>query len=141
MANPCATCPFLAENRGKSHANGWYTLTNLRRLWNGLRTGRAPGMVCHSTDPKNVNYGGDKPVTPGHERECVAANTLIQRELNTLATYTLFKDYRRDHPDGLTRPGLGFWLERITFGSIRRPIEIADPNDTRIQKPPRSANA
>jgi hypothetical protein len=73
----CATCPWRTANHGKPHPAKWYSIANLRRLWNGLRTAKAPGMICHSTDPKNVEYGGDAPVKPGHEMECGGALYLL----------------------------------------------------------------
>lgn len=80
----CDTCPWRVKNHGKVHPGGWYRLANLRRLWAGLRSGRAPGMICHSTDPKNVNYGGSAPVKPGHEAECGGALYLMIRCVNAI---------------------------------------------------------
>lgn len=87
-ANPpriCDTCPWRVVNHGKRHAAGWYRLSNLKRLWAGLRSGRAPGMICHSTDPKNVEYGGVAPIKPGHESECGGALYLLIRNMNAVA--------------------------------------------------------
>jgi hypothetical protein len=84
-----------------------------------MRTGQAPGMVCHSTDPENVTYGGDKILKPDNKKqECIGLNILIQKELNILQTYKDFRQYRRDRPHGFTRPGLAVWVERILFGSV-----------------------
>lgn len=136
---PCATCPFLRENQGRPHGAGWYTKKNLVRLWNGLRTGKAPGMVCHSTDPDSPNYGGTKDVKPGHKRECIGANTLIQRELTTLAKAPSLAAYRKQYPNGLTRAGAIQWVERIMFGgtflSGGAAPECGDVNDERIAAP------
>jgi hypothetical protein len=78
----CDTCPWRVKNHGKPHPAGWYKLTNLKRLWAGLRSGRARGMICHSTDPKNIEYGGAAPVKPGHEAECGGALYLLIRNVN-----------------------------------------------------------
>jgi hypothetical protein len=117
MNNPCASCPWLRANHGKKHGDKWYTTSNLRRLWNGLRTGRAPGMVCHSTDPDSADYGNERPPAPGAKKhECVGATALIQRELDMITPYKDFRVYRREHPDGMTKPGLAHWVNRIVFG-------------------------
>ena len=42
-------------------------------------------MICHSTDPKNVNYGGSAPVKPGHEAECGGALYLMIQNMNAIA--------------------------------------------------------
>ena len=78
----CATCPWRVVNHGKPHKAGWYRLANLKRLWAGLRSGRAPGMICHSTDPKNGEYGGSAPIKPGHEAACGGAMFLLLRNVN-----------------------------------------------------------
>ncbi len=143
MNNPCATCPWLTENHGKRHPAGWYRASNLRRLWNGLRSGRAPGMICHSTDPRNTDYGGSQPVSPGHERECIGATTLIQRELTILEQYKDFRDYRQDRPMGFTRTGLGVWIEKIIFsGAHGKAVQIANPATCPVSLPkvPRKKN-
>jgi hypothetical protein len=117
--NPCSTCPWLRSNFRKRHASGWYTLRNLRRLWNGLRSGKAPGMVCHATDPESQFYGSEKLVMPGTKLlECIGATLLIQRELVELGKAKDFRAYRRSRPFGLTIPGAGMWMERALFGHV-----------------------
>lgn len=133
MATPCKTCPFLIENQDRKHASGWYKKSNLKRLWNGLRRGDAFGMICHSTDPNAIDYGGEKSIAAGHERECVGANTLIQVELNHLAAASSLRDYRHRHPRGLTRSGAIHWVERICFKE--GDMEIGDPSDCRLSPP------
>jgi hypothetical protein len=81
----CDTCPWRVVNHGKPHKAGWYRLSNLKRLWAGLRSGRAPGMICHSTDPKNTEYGGSAPVKPGHEAQCGGALYLMIRNMNAIS--------------------------------------------------------
>ncbi len=80
----CETCPFLRKNHGRPHPEKWYSVGNLRRLWNGLRTGKAPGMVCHSTDPDSKYYGG-KGAKPGKKQECAGALLLILNDMNAVA--------------------------------------------------------
>lgn len=89
-------------------------------------------MICHATDPEAVSYGGDKVVAPGHDRECLGATTLVQRELKIVERYTDFRQYRRDHPDGFTRTGLAQWVNRIVFGSG---VACSDPETTDVGIP------
>jgi hypothetical protein len=81
----CASCPFLIENHGKPHPAKWYSTGNLRRLWNGLRSGRAPGMVCHATDPDSKGYGGTAEIRPGRESQCAGAWLLILQNANAFS--------------------------------------------------------
>ncbi len=81
----CASCPFLKSNHRKPHPAKWYQVANLRRLWNGLRTGNAPGMICHSSDPKSAEYGGSGNIQPGKEHECAGALILQLVNMNALA--------------------------------------------------------
>lgn len=107
----CNTCPWVKANQGKRHAASWYSMKNLRRLWNGLRTGKAPGMICHSTDPMNQTYGGDAPVVSGHESECGGAVVLIIRNMNAL-------NEKQPQPiqPGLSKGAIAQWAERYFFG-------------------------
>lgn len=107
----CDTCPWLKKNHGKRHAAGWYRASNLRRLWNGLRTGNAPGMICHSTDPNNKEYGGDANIVPGHENECGGALMLVIRNVDALN-----KGETPPVQPSFTRSGLAHWIERHLFG-------------------------
>lgn len=91
----CETCPWLTKNHGKKHTSawyrehptikGWYSKANLRRLWAGLRTGAAPGILCHSTDPDSKDYGGKGTIKPGKERACAGALNLIYANVNAFA--------------------------------------------------------
>jgi hypothetical protein len=113
----CSTCPWLKVNQGKRHKNSWYSLKNLRRLWAGLRSGNAPGMVCHSSDPDNINYGGDKTIKEGVRRECGGAILLVCLHLNEGSKLDK-EQYRRKYPLGLTTRGWAYWLERYLFGQL-----------------------
>lgn len=117
---PCSACPWRKSNHGKPTPHGalqygWYTKANRRRLWQGLRTGNAPGMTCHPTDARNPLLPGAKPVpdttTP---RECAGALLLIIRELRLLEADT--KGYFKANPTGLTKYGMQWWaLSRSVF--------------------------
>ncbi len=107
----CKTCPWRVENHGKTHPAGWYKLANLKRLWAGLRSGRAPGIICHSTDPKNVEYGGDAPIKPGHEAECGGALFLLITNMNAVAA-----EKPQPHQPPLSRTCMRQLVERHLFG-------------------------
>lgn len=107
----CATCPWRTANQGKPHPAGWFRKSNLLRLWAGLRSGRAPGMICHSTDPKNVEYGGDANVKPGHESECGGALYLLIENMNAAG-----KGEPEPHQPPLTKRCKAQLLERHLFG-------------------------
>lgn len=118
-ARPCAACPWLLANHGRRHPDGWYRATNLRRLWAGLRTGEAPGMSCHPTDPDNPVPEGWRGVPVGTvTRECAGAQTLVQRELRLFERLAdqlgidapILRIYRALRPRGLTRAGLAHWV-------------------------------
>jgi hypothetical protein len=108
MSRACAQCPWRKSNQGKSHPDGWYTKKNLQRLWAGMRTGEAPGMTCHPTDPNNPTPKGWKDVPKEAEtKECAGALLLVTRELKLLE-----KDvdgYRKMKRKGLNKFGLHFW--------------------------------
>lgn len=108
MEAPCAACPWRASNQGKPHPHGWYSKKNLRRLWAGLRSGKAPGMTCHPTDPDNEVPEGHRPAPEGNDaRECAGALILVQRELKLLEKDP--KGYLKARPGGLTKAGLHWW--------------------------------
>lgn len=123
--SPCSACPWLTSNHGKPHPHGWYLLTNLRRLWRGLR--RAETMSCHPTDPNNtVPDGAPEPPPDVATRECAGALILKQREYMRFTAACKAADaerkkdalarYRKAHPKGLMREGLLDLAERAIFG-------------------------
>lgn len=100
-ASPCAACPWLTTNHRRPHPEGYYTDANRRRLWNGLRTGEAPGMTCHPTDPENQPVKNDQ-----RTRECAGAAILAQRELRAFEDSEDFAHYRKGRRLAMTREGL-----------------------------------
>lgn len=113
----CATCPWRKKLQGTKHPAGWYKLANLKRLWNGMRTGAAPGMVCHASDPGSTEYGSTKVVPEGTEkRECAGALQLIYTEIEILNKNPDIKVYRASRTSPMTRDGIGYWLQRYVFG-------------------------
>jgi hypothetical protein len=109
----CETCPFMLTNHRQRHDAGWYTVGNLRRLWNGLRTGKAPGMVCHSTDPDSKYYGGKGDIKPGKKAECAGALLLILTNMNAIAD-----DRPQPHTPGLTKAAVANWAWKYLMRAI-----------------------
>lgn len=110
----CAACPWLTANHGKRKPAYYYTKANRRRLWNGLRTGQAPGMTCHPTDPEN------QPVSEHvTTRECAGALQLIARELHYLNQAGDPRVYAKNRPVPLTRQGIMIIADRMIFGRWR----------------------
>lgn len=110
----CNDCPFLSKNHGKPHPAKWFSTSNIRRLWNGLRKGNAPGMVCHMTDPENTSYGGTIEMKEGQRAsECAGALMMVYRCVNA------FNDGHESpvHPP-MTKAGLRYWVERYLFQGI-----------------------
>lgn len=82
LPQPCAECPWRLSNHCREHEHGFYDDDNRERLWAGLRSGEAPGMTCHPTDPDMAEFEGyEKTATRVVTYECAGAVVLIQREL------------------------------------------------------------
>lgn len=129
----CDSCPWLKSNHGKPHPAGWYKTANLVRLWNGLRTARAPGMVCHSSDPQSAEYGSTKTVHPDVKpRECAGALILVIRHCNEAGKTAHLSCYQTLHKRPLTRAGLRHWVERYIFGGIPA---VDDYRTDEVQEP------
>ena len=135
----CATCPWLIENHGKPHPGGWYKPSNIRRLWNGLRSGAAPGMTCHNTDARpwpETDPKAPKPDVKMHE--CIGALTMVAREFNAMQNHFkaggTFRTYRVERPAGFTLRGARAWAERIAF--TPGGLKCADPARTAVGMPP-----
>lgn len=133
-AAPCRTCPWLTVNHGRNpDPDGWFTTTNRRRLWRGLRGGQP--MSCHRTDPnllisERAVEAGFRPVPEGTTpRECTGALILIQRELQELVDAGQVRAYQGKRPGGLTRSGIQALLARYLLGGvIELPMSTPDLN-------------
>lgn len=134
----CADCPWRKSNQGKRHPHGWFSKKNLRRLWNGIRTGNAPGMTCHPTDTGIVvPEAWPVQAKPGTTtKECAGALLLVQRELRSMeqpitpASVDAYKARRRG---GLTNSGILWWavsrcaLANTPLGGPSMPVIDEDP--------------
>lgn len=120
----CQHCPWREANHGKRTPWGFYTAANLRRLWNGIRRGNA--QSCHPTDASHPDHvaAGAKP--GAKTKECAGSVILVYREFEKLQTCgggtideTALDRYAREHKDGLTKPGILYWLvQRYQFGGV-----------------------
>lgn len=123
----CATCPWRKNLQGTKHPAGWYKLANITRLWNGIRSGNAPGMVCHSSDPDSKDYGSVKTVPETvQKRECAGAIQLVITEINLLNDIGDFKIYKKSRKSPLTRAGLRAVMERVLFRGSPSVIQCDD---------------
>jgi len=144
VSRPCANCPWRIANHGKRTPWGFYTKTNLRRLWNQIRRGGA--QSCHPTDPNHPDHiaAGAKPgATP---KECPGSVILIFREFAKMANDKGVIEpescsaYLRDHKDGLTKSGIAYWaVSRLAFGGVRfvggpklPDVDVDDPEIGRL---------
>lgn len=124
----CETCPWLKKNHGKEHPDGWYKTSNIKRIWNGLRTGRAPGVICHSTDADQADYGGVAKINPETKKqECAGALLALGKHVTEVnETVSQLKEglkaYQARHALPLTKTGLAVIFERQVFGGIP-PVE------------------
>lgn len=127
----CAACPWRTKNQGTPHPHGWYTKSNLARLWAKLRHGDS--MSCHPTDPNVEVPEGTKPVPEGTEtRECMGGLILQQREMMR------FQDAPSSYPKRapqMTKRGLAVLVNRSIF-SMHKPMPLPDLNDSDVQYEP-----
>lgn len=132
---PCSECPWRLSNQGKPHPDGWYSKSNLKRLWSKLRKGE--NMSCHPTDPTNPIPEGCTPVpTDARTLECAGALILQQRELMRFQgamngidkRAQVFATYRKQNPNGMTLRGLGSIIERSIFGGVLGGVKMSRPD-------------
>lgn len=129
---PCAHCPWRLSNAGRENQHGFYTKSNLRRLWNGLRKGNR--MTCHPTDPHMSGFAGYE-VTAGREvtHECAGAAIMVQRELHHFQECAKaaeaesrddgFARYKRLRGGAaMTRDGLIYAVQVLLFGHVPPPF-------------------
>lgn len=124
MNKPCEHCPWRLSNQGKKTPWGFYTKTNLRRLWNQIRSGGAE-QSCHPTDPGHPDHiaAGAKPgATP---RECPGSVILVMREIYSMRDETgtvtpeTTKRYLQTRKKGLKKTGLLYYIvQRIQLGGV-----------------------
>lgn len=143
---PCDQCPWRLSNQGKKHKFGFYTKTNLKRLWNQIRGG-GKAQSCHMTDPSHPDHVAVGAKPDAKAKECPGSVILIRRELEFLGgsecyvTEERLKSYQADKSKRrLTKSGLRYWLlERASvftgtpMGGV--PLPNVDPTDSEIGLP------
>lgn len=136
---PCVHCPWRTANQGKRHPGHWYSKANLRRLWSKLR--RGDDMTCHPTDPLMEVPDGVAPA-PETARTTVCTGSLVLKQREFMRYQHIMhehpdwgaaqthREYRRQHPRGLTLDGLRRVLEQSIFGgSVLSPgAKMTRPN-------------
>jgi len=146
QSRACDACPWRKSNQGKRTSGGWYTKRNLRRLWAGLRTGEAPGMTCHPTDPDNPpSDAGAQAPEDAQTKECYGSVLLVVRELKVAEGLhaehqeRTAQVYRKVRPKGLTRAGIAHWIFRFAvnapFLTGGPPLPSTFTEDADIQHP------
>lgn len=125
LKRACEQCPWRLSNQGKKHAYKFYTMANLKRLWNQIRRGGKP-QGCHLTDPSHPDHvaAGCKPGAVA--RECPGSVLVVTREIKRMAdennvigenAVPRYLAMRKRH--GLTKTGIYYWLiERIKFANV-----------------------
>jgi len=120
---PCAQCPWRKSNHGKPHKFGFYTKTNLRRLWGQIRRGGGE-QSCHLTDPSHPDHVAVGAKPNAKAQECPGSIIVVSRELSKMATGGVItedglKRYQKERKKGLTKRGLAYWIvSRIQFGGV-----------------------
>lgn len=120
----CEQRPWRKTNHGKRSKFGFYTLKNLRRLWNQVRGGDGI-QICHLTDPAHPDHvavGAPKNAKP---KECPGSIVLVNREFYAILgdrkkiDAAGLKAYEATRKGGLTKSGILFWvLQRLAFGGV-----------------------
>lgn len=124
----CLQCPWRRSNQEKPHPLGFYTRSNLRRLWNQIRRG-GKAQSCHMTDPSHPDHieAGCKPDAVA--RECPGSVLLVLREIEKMVedkggekevSSEGVKAYLERHRrKGLTKSGVLYWVvQRLQFGGV-----------------------
>jgi hypothetical protein len=125
LTKPCAQCPWRLANQGTRHPHGFYTKSNLKRLWNQVRGGGQP-QSCHLTDPSHPDHiaAGAKP--NAKPQECPGSVILIRREIRLMANAEgvvggkeELAHYFKARKRGLTKRGALYWIvQRIQMGNV-----------------------
>jgi hypothetical protein len=121
---PCENCPWRLANQGKRTPWGFYTKTNLRRLWGQIRRGGGQ-QSCHPTDPSHPDHIAAGAKEGSKARECPGSVILVLRELkdasneSSVLTPESMNAYLKTRKNGITKSGFRYWiLERIQMGGV-----------------------
>lgn len=149
--------PVADRYQGQDHPHDFYGPANLKRLWDGLSSGDAPGMTCHPTDPAMAEFEGyEKTADRKKTAECMGALTLLGRELTIFERHTIavdteaardgtkprageaYRRYKRERGKAaMTIQGLAAFAMRVAFvmpGHV--PVPALPLTDDEIGYPP-----
>jgi hypothetical protein len=143
---PCDQCPWRLTNQGKKHKLGFYTKSNLRRLWNQIRGG-GRAQSCHLTDPSHPDHVavGAKPGATA--RECPGSVIIVLRELERMKNSdgvidtSQVEHYFLTRKRGLTKRGILYWImQRVKLANVKLmnvdgPLPSVNINDKAIGLP------
>lgn len=119
----CSGCPWRTSNQGTRSPGGFYTRSNLTRLWNQVRRGGKP-QSCHMTDPSHPDHIAAGCKEGATARECPGSVLLVLREVAAMADDGVVdgvsvKRYLKERKRGLTKTGIAYWvMSRIQFGGV-----------------------
>lgn len=122
---PCDQCPWRRANQGKRHKFGFYTMSNLRRLWNQIRKGGGV-QSCHLTDPSHPDHVAVGAKECAKALECPGSVIVVLREIGTMANAEGVVDgsdlpayFKRRKKHGLTKTGVLYWcVSRMQMGGV-----------------------
>lgn len=124
--NPCAECPWRAENKGREVPDDYataYTRTQRVELWSDLRNGRAQDCHMGAGDGEAFPHGKDPAwigagfaAIPDHAkaRECAGSLVAARREWKRMWEAGSWVAYHQAHPEGFTKEAALFWHARFT---------------------------
>lgn len=118
---PCDQCPWRLSNQGKRSPGGFYTKTNLRRLWHQIRTAdQGIAQSCHLTDPQHPDHVAAGAPLNAKPQECPGSVIVVMRELQLVTELGSVEAYLEARGRrGLTAEGLMFWMiGRYQFGGV-----------------------
>lgn len=124
----CETCPWLIKNHGKPHPHHWYAKWNIRRLWNGIRNGKAAGVTCHASDPKAPAYGGHNIRASSQPHPCAGAILYLSKHVDAMNDAPSYDAYRNLFDLPVSKKVFLKLLERQLFSGKAMP-DVEDRRD------------
>lgn len=121
---PCDQCPWRLANQGKKHPFKFYTISNLRRLWNQIRKGGG-AQSCHLTDPSHPDHVAVGAKPNAKAKECPGSVIVVLREIGRMAddnrevNSESMAAYFKRRKKGITKQGALYWIvQRIQMGGV-----------------------
>ena len=127
----CQECPFKEKNRGREHSFNHYQNANLTGYWRSVSQ-EGSHFNCHmfapsayAYDQADIDNGFKHPTNLGNARECAGTVAMLRRELEVLATYPTWGDYKKDRPTGLSQKVVQRLQQRLN-GEVDPPLNYSD---------------